>query len=329
MQVDQVRVLLRSGAHATRENVSMDVKPLWTCQHIRLKQCREGAMIYTINDTYIGRAHCAAGRSTGSIAVPSVDYSKPGNFGAVSLARSSQGETVPLVTIDSLALPSCHLIKIDVEGMEIDVLEGAKNTLQQFRPLLYVENDQPEKSPPLIAHLLAQDYRLYWLEPPLYRSDNFFGDAENIFESAVSADMVCVPRTGPLAIRTASKSLRPIQNVRAVTRAHRRADWMTVPNVKWCLLALLAVFAAPAQAQTFPTKTIRIIVPYAPGGSIDLTARLIAKNLQDSVGQSVIVENKPGANAAIGIETLLRSEPDGHTLAILSDSAVTINVHLS
>src|SRR5262245_43730970 len=56
MQVDQVRVLLRSGAHATRENVSMDVKQLWTYQHIRLKQCREGAMIYTINDTYIGRA---------------------------------------------------------------------------------------------------------------------------------------------------------------------------------------------------------------------------------------------------------------------------------
>jgi FkbM family methyltransferase len=142
----------------------------------------------------------AAGRSSGSVAVPSVDYGKPGNFGAVSLARSSQGEIVPLVTIDSLALPSCHLIKVDVEGMELDVLEGASSTLRQFRPLLYVENDQPEKSPPLIAHLLALDYRLYWLEPPLYRSDNFFGDAENIFESAVSADMVCVPRTGPLAI---------------------------------------------------------------------------------------------------------------------------------
>src|SRR5262249_9061914 len=103
--------------------------------------------------------NCAAGRSTGSIAVPSVDYSKPGNFGAVSLARSSQGDIVALVTIDSLALPSCHLIKVDVEGMELDVLEGAKNTLQQFRPPLYVENDQPEKSPPLIAHLLALDYR--------------------------------------------------------------------------------------------------------------------------------------------------------------------------
>jgi hypothetical protein len=56
MQVDQVRAPLRSGVHAARENVSMDIKPLWTCQHIRLKQCREGAMIYTINDTYIGRA---------------------------------------------------------------------------------------------------------------------------------------------------------------------------------------------------------------------------------------------------------------------------------
>jgi FkbM family methyltransferase len=262
MQVDQVRAPLRSSAHAARENVSMDIKPLWTCQHIRLKQCREGAMIYTINDTYIGRAldkygeisrdevlflqqltrpgmtvlevganigvftvplarfvhpggrviafepqrimyqmlcgnlalnaidnvvahNCAAGRSSGSIAVPSVDYSKPGNFGAVSLARSSQGDIVALVTIDSLALPSCHLIKVDVEGMELDVLEGAYSTLRQFRPLLYVENDQPEKSPPLIAHLLALDYRLYWLEPPLYRSDNFWRRGKHLRERRV------------------------------------------------------------------------------------------------------------------------------------------------
>src|SRR5215510_5441034 len=101
--------------------------------------------------------------------------------------------------------------------------------------------------------------------------------------------------------------------------------------MKCWLIALLAVvaIAAPARAQTFPNKTIRIIVPYPVGGSIDLTVRVIAKNLQDSVGQNVIVENKPGANAAIGIEALLRSDPDGHTLVILSDSLVTINVHLS
>jgi tripartite-type tricarboxylate transporter receptor subunit TctC len=102
-------------------------------------------------------------------------------------------------------------------------------------------------------------------------------------------------------------------------------------RVTWRLMVLLTVagIAAPVNAQTFPNKTMRIIVPYAPGGSIDLTGRVIAKNLQEIVGQTVIVENKSGANAAIGIEDLMRSEPDGHTLAILSDSPVTINPHLS
>ena len=102
----------------------------------------------------------------------------------------------------------------------------------------------------------------------------------------------------------------------------------TVARLLFAWLAIVGI-AAPARAETFPSRTMRIIVPYAPGGSIDLTARVIAKNLQDSVGQSVIVENKPGANAAIGIEDLMRSAPDGHTLIILSDSPVTINVHLS
>jgi tripartite-type tricarboxylate transporter receptor subunit TctC len=102
-------------------------------------------------------------------------------------------------------------------------------------------------------------------------------------------------------------------------------------RVTWRLIVLLAVtcVVAPAHAQIFPNKTMRIIVPYAPGGSIDLTGRVIAKNLQESVGQTVIVENKSGANAAIGIEDLMRSEPDGHTLVILSDSPVTVNPQLS
>lgn len=97
----------------------------------------------------------------------------------------------------------------------------------------------------------------------------------------------------------------------------------------WIALLAAAAMALPAHAQTFPNRTIRIIVPYAAGGSIDLTGRVIAKHLQDLVGQSVIVENKPGANAAIGIDDLMRSPPDGHTLVVLSDSPVTVNVHLS
>jgi tripartite-type tricarboxylate transporter receptor subunit TctC len=96
------------------------------------------------------------------------------------------------------------------------------------------------------------------------------------------------------------------------------------------LLLAAAAPAGPAHADTFPSKTIRIIVPYAPGGSIDLTARVIAKNLRQSVGRAaVIVENKPGANGVVGIEDLMHSDPDGHTLIILSNSPVTVNSHLS
>jgi tripartite-type tricarboxylate transporter receptor subunit TctC len=108
-----------------------------------------------------------------------------------------------------------------------------------------------------------------------------------------------------------------------------------MPNIfgsfkAWLMTALaLAMLAAPAHADTFPSKTIRIIVPYAPGGSIDLTARVIAKNLQQSVGQAVIVENKPGANGVLGIDDLMHSDPDGHTLIILSNSPITVNAHLS
>lgn len=106
---------------------------------------------------------------------------------------------------------------------------------------------------------------------------------------------------------------------------------MNIPRATRLLAALLAfaVVAVAALAETFPNRTMRIIVPYPPGGSIDLTGRVIAKNLQERVGQSVVVENKPGANAVIGIDELMRSDPDGHTLVILSDSPVTINPHLS
>jgi len=106
---------------------------------------------------------------------------------------------------------------------------------------------------------------------------------------------------------------------------------MNVLRAARLLMALLAfaVVALPASAQMFPNRTMRIVVPYPPGGSIDLTGRIVAKNLQERVGQSVVVENKPGANGAIGIDDLMRSAADGHTLVILSDSPVTINPHLT
>jgi tripartite-type tricarboxylate transporter receptor subunit TctC len=102
-------------------------------------------------------------------------------------------------------------------------------------------------------------------------------------------------------------------------------------SVRLCLISAAVVLApaATSAAEPFPSKMLRIIVPYAPGGSIDLVARVLAKNIQDSVGQTVIVENKPGAGGALGMDALVRSPADGHTVAIVSDSPITINPHLS
>jgi tripartite-type tricarboxylate transporter receptor subunit TctC len=80
-------------------------------------------------------------------------------------------------------------------------------------------------------------------------------------------------------------------------------------------IALATLLSMPliAAAQAFPTKPIRMVVPYAPGGATDVLARPIAHKLGEQIGQPVIVENRPGANATIGADQVAKSPPDGHT----------------
>jgi tripartite-type tricarboxylate transporter receptor subunit TctC len=87
----------------------------------------------------------------------------------------------------------------------------------------------------------------------------------------------------------------------------------TIDRAIAALLSALLVWPAVAAAQTFPTKTIRIIVPYAPGGSTDVVFRLLAPRLSEDFGQSVVVENRPGGSSTIGLDLAAKSPPDGHT----------------
>ena len=80
------------------------------------------------------------------------------------------------------------------------------------------------------------------------------------------------------------------------------------------VLALALAFAGGASAQQFPAKPVRMIVPFAPGGATDYMARAIAQKMSESIGQPVVVENKPGANAILGTDLVAKAAPDGHTL---------------
>ena len=84
------------------------------------------------------------------------------------------------------------------------------------------------------------------------------------------------------------------------------------------LASLLLALHTGVWAQAFPTKPIRLIVPYPAGGVVDTAARAVGKKLADVLGQAVIVENQPGANATIGLVTVAKSPPDGHTIGLTS-----------
>src|SRR5690348_16749254 len=93
---------------------------------------------------------------------------------------------------------------------------------------------------------------------------------------------------------------------------------------RWLLAAAgLVVLSLPAQAQSYPTRPIRLISPFAAGGANDVLARAIGIKLGDRLGTSVVVENRPGAGAVLGLVAAARSAPDGYTL-VLSGSTLAV-----
>ena len=100
---------------------------------------------------------------------------------------------------------------------------------------------------------------------------------------------------------------------------------MLGPAVMMAAAIFAFTHAADAKAQAYPTKNLRLVISYPPGGVSDLLARILAQKMQANLGQSVIVDNRPGGNFVIASDVVAKSPPDGYTLYMVVDSAFTLN----
>ena len=147
----------------------------------------------------------ALGSCEGECLIPVLDYTQSNNFGGIGMDMVQEGEAVPLTTLDSFQLERVDFIKLDVEGFESKVLEGAAETIARCRPIMYIENDRAEKSEELIQRLFDMDYRLWWHTPPLFSPTNFKGKQENLFPRIVSINMLAI-----------HKDNRPVEGLKPV-----------------------------------------------------------------------------------------------------------------
>jgi FkbM family methyltransferase len=195
----------------------------------------------------------ALGATTGVIDVASIDYSVVGNFGGLSVGRDPPMMTdesaankdklnyyqVSMYTIDGLQLDGLSLLKLDIEGAELAALIGGVNTIQKYRPAIYVENNDEQKSAELIDFLWRLDYNCWWDVSPLHNPDNFFKNP-NKFENYSNINMLCFHKDRHITINDGAKvqdrnewkarfPLR-VSNVWKKDGAHEQ--WLTPPKLQ-------------------------------------------------------------------------------------------------
>lgn len=136
----------------------------------------------------------AVGDAAGTLALPPLPPANLNfNFGTVP-AGGTPDEVVPVVALDSLGLSACRLIKVDVEGMEEQTLQGARDLIDRCRPYLYVENNDAESSQKLAALLDTFGYRAWWSMFWYFDPQNFYANQINCFENVrPSTNLFCVP----------------------------------------------------------------------------------------------------------------------------------------
>jgi FkbM family methyltransferase len=199
-------VFVEAGANIGSLTVPMARRVGPTGQGVAFEPQRLNHMMLCANLGLNGICHVQT-RQAGLAAADGVttvmiyDPAAVNNYGDIRLGAECENvEQVAVTTVDGLGLSRCRLIKIDVQGMEPRVLEGAKATIAACRPALWVENDDRAASPALIRRIRALGYRLWWHLAPMFNPDNFRQHGENIFPRVVSCNLMCLPAEGALDV---------------------------------------------------------------------------------------------------------------------------------
>ena len=146
--------------------------------------------------TNVDAVPSAIGSSAASFREAHLPLHAGGNAGGHAIGElAGDDEAFSMVTLDSQSLHwgKVALIKIDVEGNELDVLKGAEKLIARDGPLIYLENDRPDKLRELLDHVASLEYEMHWHWPRLYRPDNFGKNPQNIFGETGSLNVLCVP----------------------------------------------------------------------------------------------------------------------------------------
>ena len=146
-----------------------------------------------LNCPTAGLHSCALGSKSGYADMPAVDYSKRGNFGGLGIG-AGVGLKVEVKTLDSFNYTNVSLIKLDVEGYELEVLKGAVDTIKRCQPIIYLEADRKDKLPGLKTFLESINYGYVEHNPPLFSPKNYFNNPVRIWDkNYVSLNWECRP----------------------------------------------------------------------------------------------------------------------------------------
>src|SRR5687767_236858 len=123
----------------------------------------------------------------------------------------------------------------------------------------------------------------------------------------------------------------PIHGILHLTPPSKRRGPMARRSFAHTLAVTVALvaFSTPCASQSFPTRPLRMIVPFAPGGVADIVARIVGQKMGDTLGQTVVIDNRPGAGGSLAGEIVAKAKPDGYTMLLCSSSVVVINPLLS